>query len=140
MISSTKLGQDQQIHSKELEYLEELGDRANISSQTKDEMEKILAQDGHHLTVDYIASRVPLIKRLNTMRQILAVAYADDFLSSLEREMIDRIAGIWNLPTWSRNFINKATQFAPKTMGSQIKQIKREIPLLSKSEYEEAIQ
>ena len=131
---------DQQIHSEELKYLQELGHHAKISQLTKDEMEKILAKDDHHLTVDYIASRVPLIKRLNTMRQILAVAYADDFLSSLEREMIDRIAGIWNLPTWSRNFINKATQFAPKTMGSQIKQLKREIPLLSKSEYEGAIQ
>ena len=34
---------DQQIHSEESKYLKELGDRANISQFTKDEMEKILA-------------------------------------------------------------------------------------------------
>ena len=36
---------DQQIHSEELKYLQELSERANISQCTKDEMEKILAQD-----------------------------------------------------------------------------------------------
>ena len=49
---------DQQIHSEESKYLKELGDRANISQRTKDEMEKIFAQDNHHLTVDCIAKQV----------------------------------------------------------------------------------
>ena len=38
---------DGQIHSEESKYLKELGERANISQQTKDEMEKIFAQDDH---------------------------------------------------------------------------------------------
>lgn len=33
---------DQQIHSEELKFLRELGDRASISQRTKDEIEKIL--------------------------------------------------------------------------------------------------
>ena len=89
---------DQQIHSKELEYLEELGDRANISQNTKDEKEKIFAQDEHQLTVDYIAQQIPVCERSEVMRQIVEIGYADGDFALLEREMVDHIAAIWN---WS---------------------------------------
>ena len=80
MISSTQVGQeqidyrflllthiicaDQQIHSKELEYLEELGDRTNISQQTKDEIDKIFTQDRQHITINHIANSVSIEERL----------------------------------------------------------------------------
>lgn len=40
---------DKQIHSEEIKYLNELSDRANISQQTKDETDKIFAQDPNHI-------------------------------------------------------------------------------------------
>ena len=132
MISSTKLGQeqldyrflllshivcaDQQIHSKELEYLEELGDRTNISQNTKDEMEKIFAQDEHQLTVDYIAQQISVCEQSEVMRQILEIVYADGDFASLEREMVDRIATIWD---WSdtelERIITEAESFSNQT-------------------------
>ena len=95
---------DQQIHSEESKYLKELGERANISEQTKDEMEKIFAQDDHHLTVDYIAKQVSVGQQSEIMRQILAIAYVDGYFAPLEREMVDRIASIW---TWSTTEIDR---------------------------------
>lgn len=90
---------DQQIHSEESKYLRELGDRAHISQQTKDEMEKILAQDSEHLTVDYLAKQVAVERQSEVMGQILAVAYADGYFAPLERKMVDRIASIWHWST-----------------------------------------
>jgi GTP-binding protein EngB required for normal cell division/uncharacterized tellurite resistance protein B-like protein len=95
---------DQQIHSEESKFLRELGDRANISQQTKDEMEKILAQDDHHLTVDYITKQVSVEQQLEVMRQILAIAYADGYFAPLERDLVTRIATIWN---WSTTEVDR---------------------------------
>lgn len=89
---------DQQIHSEEIKYLNELSDRANISQQTKYEMGKILAQDKHHLTLDCIAKQVTVGEQSEVMRQILAIAYADGYFAPSEKEMLDRLASIWN---WS---------------------------------------
>ena len=72
---------DKQIHSEEIKYLNELGDRADISQQTKDELGKILAQDTHHLTLDCIAKQVPVGEQSEIMRQILAIAYADGYFA-----------------------------------------------------------
>ncbi len=95
---------DQQIHSEESKYLRELGDRANISQSTKNEMEKILAQDNQHLTVDYITKQIPVGQQSEVMRQILAIAYADGYFAPLEREMVDHIAIIWN---WSTTEVDR---------------------------------
>ena len=89
---------DSQIHSEEIKYLKDLGDRANISQQTLDEKDKILAQDSHHLTLDCIANRVSVGEQSEVMRQILAIAYADGYFAPSERAMINRLASIWN---WS---------------------------------------
>lgn len=95
---------DQQIHSEESKYLKELGKCANISQKTKDEMEKILAQDTHHLTVDYITKQISVGQRSEVMRQILAIAYADGYFAPLERDLVDRIASIWN---WSTTEVDR---------------------------------
>ena len=97
---------DQQIHSEEIKYLNELSDRANISQQTKDEMDKILTQDSHHLTIDYIAKQVSVGQQSEVMRQILAIAYADGYFAPSEREMLNRLADIWN---WSNTEIDRIT-------------------------------
>ncbi len=95
---------DQQIHSEESKYLKELGDRTNISQHTKDEMEKILAQNSQHLTVDCIAKQVSVGQQSEVMRQILAIAYADGYFAPLERKMVESIATIWN---WSTTEIDR---------------------------------
>ena len=95
---------DKQIHSEEIKYLNELSDRANISQQTRDEMDKILAQDNQHLTLDCIAKQVSVGEQSEVMRQILAIAYADGYFAPSEREMLDRLASIWN---WSSTEIDR---------------------------------
>lgn len=90
---------DQQIHSEESKSLHELADIVRVGQQTRDEMEKILAQDDYHFSVEYVASRVAPGQQNEAMRQILALAYADGFFAPLEREMVERIAHIWNWPT-----------------------------------------
>ena len=95
---------DRQIHSEESKYLKELGDRTNISQQTKDEIEKILIQDDHLLTIDYIAKQVSVEEQSEIMRQILAIAYADGYFAPLERDLVDRIANIWN---WSTTEVDR---------------------------------
>ena len=108
---------DKQIHSEEIKYLNELGDRANISQQTKDEMGKILAQDSHHFTLDCIAKQVAVGEQSEIMRQILAIAYADGYFAPSEREMLDRLASIWN---WSSTEIDRIIAEAKKS-GDRIK-------------------
>ena len=95
---------DKQIHSEEIKYLNELSDRASISQQTKAEMDKILAQDSQHLTLDCIAKQVAVGEQSEIMQQILAIAYADGYFAPSEREMLDRLASIWN---WSSTEIDR---------------------------------
>lgn len=108
---------DQQIHSEEIKYLNELSDRANISQQTKYEMGKILAQDSHHLTLDCIAKQVSVGEQSEVMRQILAIAYADGYFAPSEKEMLDRLASTWN---WSSTEIDRIVTEAENS-GNRIK-------------------
>lgn len=100
---------DQQIHSQESKSLRELAGIARVGEQTRDEMEKILAQDDHHLSVEYLASKVLPGQQSEVMQQVLAIAYADGFFAPLEREMVNRIAEIWN---WSSGEIDRIIQQA----------------------------
>jgi small GTP-binding protein len=95
---------DKQIHSEEIKYLNELGDRANVSQETKDEMNKILAQESHHLTLVSIAKQVSVGEQSEIMRQILAIAYADGYFAPSERAMLDRLASLWD---WSSTEIDR---------------------------------
>jgi uncharacterized tellurite resistance protein B-like protein len=90
---------DQQIHSEESKALRELADKAKIGQRTLDEMEKILAQDEHHISVKDVAHRVPPGQQSEAMRQILALAYIDGFFSPLESEMVEQVARFWNWST-----------------------------------------
>jgi len=89
---------DQQIHSEESKALHELATQIEAGQRTLEEMEKILAQDDHQLSVEEVARRVPSSQKNEAMCQILAIAYVDGFCSVLERKMAERIAQIWNWP------------------------------------------
>ncbi|BAZ43159.1 GTP-binding protein HSR1-related protein [Chondrocystis sp. NIES-4102] len=95
---------DQQIHSQEIKYLNTLSTRPNVSQQTKDEMNKILTQDKDHLTLANVAQLIPINNRLEVMQQILEIAYADGYLASSEKEMLEGLANLWN---WSSREIDR---------------------------------
>ncbi|VEP11756.1 GTP-binding protein HSR1-related protein [Hyella patelloides LEGE 07179] len=95
---------DKQIHSEEIKYLKKLGDLANISQATKDEIEKIFAQDSHHLTINCITKQISIGEQSEVMRQILAIAYADGYFAPSEREMLDRLASLWS---WSQTEMDR---------------------------------
>jgi small GTP-binding protein len=118
---------DKQIHSEELKYLQELGDRANISQQTKDEIDKIFAQDDYHLTVDDIAKQVSVGEQSEIMRQILAMAHVDGHYASLEKDLINKIGKIWN---WSKEEIDWHRQYAEKFAESRKAKVKQEALLI----------
>jgi tRNA U34 5-carboxymethylaminomethyl modifying GTPase MnmE/TrmE/uncharacterized tellurite resistance protein B-like protein len=100
---------DQQIHSEESKALRELADQVRIGQGTLDEVEKILAQDEQHLSVEDVARKIPPGQQSEAMRQILALAYIDGFFSPLEREMIEQVARIWQ---WSTEEIQELIQEA----------------------------
>ena len=89
---------DGQIHSEESKALHELANQIELGQRTKGEMEKILTQDEHQMSVKDVTCGVPPGQRIEAMRQILALAYIDGFSSALEREMIEQVAQIWNWP------------------------------------------
>jgi hypothetical protein len=63
-------------------------------------MEKILAQEENHLKVETVAQRISPSQQNEALRQVLAITYIDGFFSPLEKEMIEKIAKIWN---WSQD-------------------------------------
>lgn len=90
---------EQQIHDETSKALQELASQTQVGQHTLVEMEKILVQDEQRLSVEEVARRVLPNQQGEAMGQILALAYADGFLSPLEREMVEQVAQIWN---WSR--------------------------------------
>ncbi|MBR8835179.1 MAG: 50S ribosome-binding GTPase [Stigonema ocellatum SAG 48.90 = DSM 106950] len=100
---------DQQIHNAEAKALQQLTHQTNIGQRTIEEMEKILAQDEHLLSVEDVARRVPPGQQSEVMRQMLAIAHVDGFFSPLEREMVGLVGGIWN---WSKGEIERFIQQA----------------------------
>lgn len=82
---------------------------------------KALAYLSQHFSVEDVASRVPPGQQNETMRQILAIAYADGFFALLEREMVNRIARIWNWSTGEIDrIIQEAQDFTTKRSSSDV--------------------
>ncbi|WP_316787488.1 GTPase [Thermoleptolyngbya oregonensis] len=88
---------DQQIHSHESRALRDLAQQVHIHELTLQEMEKILGQDDTHITLEESAKNVPVGRRSEVLRQILAVAYIDGYFSPLEREVVNQISKIWGI-------------------------------------------
>lgn len=95
---------DGQIHREESKALHELASQTQAGQNTIAEMEKILAQDEHRLSVEEVAGRIPPEQHSEAMRQILAVAYVDGSFSPLEREMVEQVARVWK---WSAGEIQE---------------------------------
>ena len=127
---------DKQIHFEEIKYLNELSDRANVSPQTKYEMDKILAQDSHHLTLDCITKQVYIKERSELIKQILAMAHVDGDFAFSEKELINNLGKIWN---WSEEEIDWHREYAEKFASSRKAKIKQET-LLAEEEYSQAIE
>ncbi len=89
---------DQQIHCEEARSLQTLAQEAGISQRTLEEMEKILAQDEELLPIEYVAQSIPKTQRTEALQQILAIAYIDGYCSPLEREMVEQVSQLWNVP------------------------------------------
>ena len=88
----------QQIHSQQSKALHELASQIRVGKRTLEEMEKILAEDEHQMSVKDVTCKVPPSQQSEAMQQILALAYIDGFLSQFERMMVERVAWIWNWP------------------------------------------
>ncbi len=103
---------DQQIHNEELKYLQELEQQIGVGQRTKQEKEKILAQDEHLIPVDVLAQGMRQTQRNGAMgqamRQILTLAYIDGFYSPLEHQMVERVGRIWN---WSLEEIQRFVKY-----------------------------
>ncbi len=122
---------DRRIHSKESKALRELSTQPTIEQSTLAEMEKILTQDDNYLSLQDVACRVPPGQQNEAMRQILAIAYVDGFFASLEREMIDQVAHIWN---WSIGEIDRIIQEVQEaTIQSSISNVNEQSNLSSEA-------
>jgi len=103
---------DRQIHSKELKYLHKLERQAKVGQRTREEKEKILAQDEHLIPVEVLAKGLPQRQRNRTMAQMLEMAYIDGFYSPSEHQRVESIRQIWN---WSvdkiKNFLEPAQAY-----------------------------
>ena len=95
---------DQQIKAEKLQYLKELGDRSNISKETKNEIKRILAENEKCLIVDYIANETINKQRSQVMQQILTTFYEQGLFGFSEQEAIMRIASICN---WSQKGVKR---------------------------------
>ena len=90
---------DRQIRSEETRALRQLAREIGVGDRTTDQMEKILERDSAGLTLEEVARGVPEEQRLETMQKVLHMAYVDGSFVALEREMIEKVAQIWN---WSK--------------------------------------
>ena len=105
---------DGQIHSEETKALQELAQVAEINDLTLLEMDKILAQEENHLSVEAIANRIPQGLQTETMRQVLAIAHIDGYFAPLERKLVNKICEVWHWkPQDVEKLLEKAENFKP---------------------------
>ncbi len=88
---------DRQIHSEEVRYLNDLSEKNGADATTLELVEKFFAQDENCLSVEDVAKNIALETRKEVFSQVLEVAHIDGNFSPLEKNIIDKIAKIWNL-------------------------------------------
>ncbi len=88
---------DRQIHSEEVRYLNALSKKNGADATTIELVDKIFAQDENCLSVEDVAKNISLETRQEVFLQVLEVAHVDGNFSPLEKNIIDKIAEIWNL-------------------------------------------
>jgi len=90
---------DGQIHSEEIKALHELADKAEIGKCTIEEMEKILSQDEDLVSFEDAVHQIPPGQQNEAIRQVISIAHIDGYCSPLEREIVYKLANIWNWPS-----------------------------------------
>ncbi|MFN7760684.1 MAG: GTPase [Pseudanabaena sp.] len=89
---------DQQLHSEEVRYLDELIKNNGIDTATIEAIESILSQSENHPSLEECAKLVAKEDRQHLLDQILEITYADGYLAPLEKIAIDEIVEIWKFP------------------------------------------
>jgi uncharacterized tellurite resistance protein B-like protein/GTP-binding protein EngB required for normal cell division len=114
---------DRQIHSEEVKYLNALSEKNEADATTLELVEKIFAQDEKCSSVEDVAKNITLETRQEVFLQVLEVAHVDGDFSPLEKNIIDRIADIWNLSeTDVQNAITKAANNYRKSQSQKLMQ------------------
>jgi uncharacterized tellurite resistance protein B-like protein/GTP-binding protein EngB required for normal cell division len=89
---------DQQLHSEEVRYLDELIEDKGDDRATIEAIENIFSQSENQPSLEECAKSVVKENRQHLLNQILEVAYADGYLAPLEKIAIDEIVKIWKFP------------------------------------------
>ena len=89
---------DQQLHSEEIRYLDELIKGTGADKATIEAIENIFSQSENHPSLEECAKSVAREDRQHLLQPILGVTYADGYLAPLEKIAIDQIIEIWKFP------------------------------------------
>jgi len=88
---------DGQIHSEEAKALHALANQIEINEATQAEVDKILSQDSDHIHLEEVAINIPPKARIESLRQVLAVAYVDGYFDPLEKSLVDQLTQLWSI-------------------------------------------
>ena len=86
---------DEQVHIKEMRYLETLASAVGANAATQEALESVLANSTSAPSIDACASGVPVSERPEALRGLLALAYAEGVLDDRERTLILSIGRSW---------------------------------------------
>ena len=89
---------DQQIHSEEIRYLDELIKNNGIDTPTTEAIESILSQSENYPSLEECTRLVARDERQHLLYQILEITYADGYLAPLEKIAVNEVVKIWKFP------------------------------------------
>lgn len=89
---------DQQIHSKEVRYLDELIKNNGSDTATTEAIESILSQSDNHPSLEECAKSIAREDLQHLLDQILEITYADGYLAPLEKIAVNEVVKIWKFP------------------------------------------
>ncbi|MGQ9865633.1 MAG: TerB family tellurite resistance protein, partial [Pseudanabaenaceae cyanobacterium] len=106
---------DRQIHNTEIELLDRFIEKHQPCPATLKAMESIFSQDEGHPSLEKCAEALLDSQDRRKLREfwleIMEIAYTDGYLAPTEKEVIDKIARLWQL---SQAEINEGIQAAEK--------------------------
>lgn len=86
---------DREIHNKELKALRKLESTSSGGQHTSEEIDKILTQDEHLISIEEAVQKVPQEDCNWALRAVIWIAHVDGFYSPLEREIVEWVGRIW---------------------------------------------
>lgn len=89
---------DQQIHSEEVRYLDELIKNNGSDTATTEAIESILSQSDNHPSLEECAKSIAREDLQHLLDQILEITYADGYLAPLEKIAVNEVVKIWKFP------------------------------------------